>query len=82
MNFLMNLTYAIRVHNMKKICKNCEWWKRESDMEYGRCELMDGEWRWTDDCHIWDWSERGGWSSGQNFGCIHWKEKPYPNVGV
>ena len=64
------------------VCKNCGWWCRESDMEYGRCKLMDGEWQWGDDCHIWDWSERGGWSSGRNFGCIHWKQKEFPMSGV
>ncbi len=71
---------------MKKICKNCKWWG-EGEYKHGLCRIMT---KMSDDAYEEhdDIISGNGYDcdeslfSGPNFGCIHWQEKPYPNVGV
>jgi len=67
---------------VRKICKNCKYWKREGDYPVGRCKnkkfIYDS---WDKLCPIdgliyWDYEGyQAGFAVGERFGCIHFKAK-------
>ena len=72
---------------MKKICKNCDYWERSKCgnspriLYYGTCG--SGKWTYREDheCDVdgvqyWDYEGyAAGFETGENFGCRHWSEK-------
>lgn len=72
---------------MMKLCKNCRYWRKSFDEEdnSGNCKCpkikYDFEFRWkkvknSDKAYYYDASGYAAWFvTGENFGCIHFKEK-------
>jgi len=71
---------------MKKVCKNCKWWKRLEGKIYpghtGDCNCE----KWVeadgyvvcpiDGVEYWDFEGySAGFYTGEDFGCIHWEVK-------
>ena len=71
-------------------CKTCKWWMigRNKDVHQGDCDCpkflyeRDGD-APDDGLQYWDFeSYDAGFSTGPDFGCIHWERlTPSPDLG-
>lgn len=69
---------------MKKICKNCAFFKYDRNTE-NKHECLNPHFKYTGDFYTepnsddLSYSDYEGYSAsfnvGENFGCIHWKQK-------